>query len=146
MVRRWFHLVDQCSTLDVMATGEMLRRRSSHEPVHYILGEKEFWSHSFKVDSSVLIPRPCSELLVEAALEEINNNDDDSRTIRVLEMGVGSGCVLASLLRSIKEDLASKQRRRETTSEKRSEASSSPRVFGVGTDISDAALYVIRTI
>lgn len=52
---------------------DFVRRRSIGEPVAYILGEKDFFGHSFQVDSRVLIPRPETELLVEAAIVELSN-------------------------------------------------------------------------
>lgn len=77
-----------------------LIRRLNHEPVAYILGYKEFMSLKFKVDSSVLIPRPETELLVERILEcakEIHKEN-----IRILEIGTGSGCIALSLLHHLK--------------------------------------------
>jgi release factor glutamine methyltransferase len=68
----------------------LLRRRREHEPVAYILGEREFYGLSFKVDSRVLIPRPDTESLVEAALER-----SDARDLHgaLLDLCTGSGCV-----------------------------------------------------
>jgi release factor glutamine methyltransferase len=65
--------------------GEMVRRRVGREPVAYILGRKGFRNVELAVDSRVLIPRPETELLVEAALEL------DPRA--VLDVGTGSGAV-----------------------------------------------------
>ncbi|HOO45425.1 MAG TPA: peptide chain release factor N(5)-glutamine methyltransferase [Deltaproteobacteria bacterium] len=74
------------------AYRQFLKRRSYREPVAYILGEKEFYSRTFQVNSHVLIPRPESELLVEqaAALAPAQG--------RILEIGVGSGAVIISVL------------------------------------------------
>jgi release factor glutamine methyltransferase len=74
---------------------EVIRRRRAREPLPYILGEKEFWSLSFEVGSAVLIPRPESETVVEAALAQLPERD---RPLRVLDLGVGSGCLLLALL------------------------------------------------
>ncbi|HNT35983.1 MAG TPA: peptide chain release factor N(5)-glutamine methyltransferase, partial [bacterium] len=54
------------------AYREMVRRRGQGEPVAYLLGRKEFFSLDFEVDSSVLIPRPETEVLVQVALEVLN--------------------------------------------------------------------------
>ncbi len=67
----------------------LVRRRAAREPVALITGKKEFWSISFRIKPGVLIPRPETEILVEAVLQEIN----DSPAPRVLEIGAGSGAV-----------------------------------------------------
>jgi release factor glutamine methyltransferase len=72
-----------------------LKRRMAHEPVAYILGEREFWSLPFLVDSNVLIPRPETEILVEEALRRFPDRD---APLSVLDLGTGSGCLLLSFL------------------------------------------------
>jgi release factor glutamine methyltransferase len=74
---------------------ELLRRRLAREPMAYILREKEFWSLPFAVGPEVLIPRPESETLVEAALARI---PDRAAPLRILDLGTGSGCLLLALL------------------------------------------------
>lgn len=71
----------------------LIRRRTLREPVAYILGEKEFWSLTFKVTPEVLIPRPETESLVEAALGLYSHGRD----IHVLELGTGSGIITVAL-------------------------------------------------
>ena len=71
-----------------------LSRRVAREPLAYIFGEKEFWGLTFRVGQGVLIPRPDSETLVEAALKALPVD----RSLRVLDLGVGSGCLLLSVL------------------------------------------------
>jgi len=61
----------------------------------YILGEREFWGLPFKVTPAVLVPRPDSETLIEAALALM---PDGARAWRILDLGVGSGCLLLTLL------------------------------------------------
>ena len=51
-----------------------IERRSKNEPIAYIIGYKEFWKSKFKVDKSVLIPRPDTETLIEQVLKELNVN------------------------------------------------------------------------
>lgn len=74
---------------------ELVRRRAKREPVALIVGSKEFWSIPFRVASGVLIPRPDTEILVEAVLEEIRPVSNPL----VMEIGTGSGAVAVSILR-----------------------------------------------
>jgi release factor glutamine methyltransferase len=75
---------------------ELLDRRRQREPLAYILGEQEFWSRSFVVTPSVLIPRPETEFLLETALKCIRN-DPSFPEGAVLDLCCGSG-VIASIL------------------------------------------------
>jgi release factor glutamine methyltransferase len=74
---------------------ELVRRRGRREPVALITGRKEFWSLLFRAVPGVLIPRPDTEILVEAVLEEIRHNP----TPVVLEIGTGSGAIGVALAR-----------------------------------------------
>ena len=76
----------------------LLLRRAQNEPVAYILGRKEFWSLSFAVNPSVLIPRPETELLVEEALALIQSDPSLKNTI---ELGTGSGAIIISLAKTL---------------------------------------------
>src|SRR5262245_39743377 len=58
----------------------LVSRRASREPLHYIVGHREFWSLDFEVTPAVLIPRPETELLVEAALARIPATSAASRS------------------------------------------------------------------
>ncbi len=66
---------------------EKVRRRAEHEPVQYILGETEFWSLALQVGPEVLIPRPDTEVLVEEALQRLNNPGS------MIDVGTGSGAI-----------------------------------------------------
>jgi release factor glutamine methyltransferase len=77
----------------------VLIRRLHHEPVAYILGYKDFMALKFKVEPSVLIPRPETECLVERVLEFTRDNKNEP--LRILEMGTGSGCIGISLLHEL---------------------------------------------
>lgn len=72
----------------------LIVRRRTHEPVAYLLGQREFYGRPFRVDKRVLIPRPDTETLVEIALERTR---DRSLYARVLDLCTGSGCVAISL-------------------------------------------------
>ncbi|HEX7829653.1 MAG TPA: peptide chain release factor N(5)-glutamine methyltransferase [Thermoanaerobaculia bacterium] len=71
----------------------LLARRYNGEPLQYIRGTTEFYSRTFAVDDRVLIPRPETELLVEAALERAPKNG------RVIDIGTGSGCIAITIER-----------------------------------------------
>jgi len=75
---------------------EMVRRRARREPVAYITGEKEFWSLALKVTPAVLIPRPETECLVEAALAFLSE-DEGPHDRRILDLGTGSGAIILAL-------------------------------------------------
>lgn len=71
-------------------------RRVRREPMAYILGEREFWGLPFKVTPAVLVPRPDSETVIETALALL---PDRGRAWRFLDLGLGSGCLLLTLLK-----------------------------------------------
>jgi release factor glutamine methyltransferase len=76
---------------DEHALDALLERRYAGEPIQYIRGKTEFYSREFYVDDRVLIPRPETELLVEAAIERV------PRGARVIDVGTGSGCIAVTL-------------------------------------------------
>src|ERR1044071_358346 len=75
----------------------LISRRSQHEPVAYLLGSKNFYGLDFKIDRSVLIPRPETEMLVEHVLEGMGTG-----VTNILEIGTGSGCIAVTLARKEK--------------------------------------------
>jgi len=82
---------------EALARFEVLvARRAAREPMAYVLGEREFWSLPLSVGPGVLVPRPETETLVEAALEAF---PDRTVPLRILDLGTGSGCLLLALLR-----------------------------------------------
>lgn len=89
------HDADPLGDTRVSAFQSLLSRRLKGEPVAYILGQREFFGLNFAVTSDVLIPRPETETLVEAALERIPAD----RPWRILDLGTGSGAVAISLAR-----------------------------------------------
>ena len=72
-----------------------LNRRKLKEPIAYIIKKKEFWKNEFYLDKNVLIPRPETEHLVEETLKIIPK----FRKKKILEIGVGSGCLVISILK-----------------------------------------------
>jgi release factor glutamine methyltransferase len=95
----------------------LVARRVAREPLSHLLGVREFWSRPFRVTRDVLDPRPDSECLIEAALAEIG---DSGRALSLLDFGVGSGCLLLTLLAEL------------------------PAARGWGVDLSKAALVVAQ--
>src|SRR4030095_3072145 len=76
-----------------------VKRRAAGEPLQYILGNSEFYGLTFKVDPSVLIPRPEIELLVDKALELIAISRLENP--KILEIGTGSGCISVAIASKI---------------------------------------------
>jgi release factor glutamine methyltransferase len=97
---------------------DFVRRRLAREPVARIVGCKEFWSLSFRISSATLVPRPETETVIEAALAALTRYGERERPLRIADLGTGSGILLLSLLSEL------------------------PRAFGVGTDVSEAALEI----
>jgi release factor glutamine methyltransferase len=73
-------------------------RRAARVPVPYLIGEREFYGHMFRVTPAVLIPRPSSELLVELAIDWLKAHPDARR---VIDLGTGSGAVAISVAKAV---------------------------------------------
>jgi release factor glutamine methyltransferase len=82
----------------VFSWDEIIQRINNHEPIQYIIGEMEFYGCKFKVNSSVLIPRPETEELVDFVLKTSKNQAN----LHVLDIGTGSGCIAISLAKNLK--------------------------------------------
>ena len=102
------------------AIAALAHRRLAHEPVARILGSKEFWSLPLRIDAATLVPRPETETVVEAALAAIDARGSRSQALRIADLGTGSGALLLALLSEL------------------------PNAFGIGSDLSFAALRVAR--
>ncbi len=72
---------------------ELVKRRGRHEPVHYILGRREFWSLSLEVAQGALIPRPDTECLVEEALAYLKGREHAV----IADVGTGTGAIAIAL-------------------------------------------------
>ena len=107
--------VEQAEAIDALAA-----RRLKREPVARIFGHKEFWSLSLQIGPAVLVPRPETETVVEAALDAVARGAPPMTQLRILDIGIGSGALLLALL----SELAN--------------------AVGTATDISAAALDVAR--
>lgn len=73
----------------------IVKRINKGEPIQYIIGTQEFYGRSFKVDPSVLIPRPETELLISTVIDHLNMSIIDSP--KILDIGTGSGCIPITL-------------------------------------------------
>lgn len=93
----------------------LLERRRGRVPLQYLIGEQEFWGLTFRVTPAVLIPRPETEGVVEAAIARLSD-----RPARLADVGCGSGCIAVALAREL------------------------PQAQVYATDISPAALAVAR--
>lgn len=79
---------------DAARFAAMISRRATREPVAYITGVREFWSLPIAVEPGVLVPRPDSEVLIEAVIAR----REKSRALTILDLGCGSGALLCALL------------------------------------------------
>ncbi len=95
-------------------------RRLAGEPVARILGTREFWSLPLALNPHTLVPRPETETVVEAALAALDRDGARGHPLRLVDFGTGSGALLLALLSEL------------------------PAAWGIGTDISPAALVCAR--
>lgn len=83
---------------EIILYRELLKKRGSFVPLQYIIGNVEFYGLEFSVDSSVLIPRPETELLVDTIIEENKNTN-----LKILDIGTGSGIIAIALAKSLEQ-------------------------------------------
>jgi release factor glutamine methyltransferase len=105
---------------EVTRLDDYARRRIAGEPIARIIGIKEFWGLPLQLSAATLVPRPDTETVVEAALELLRAESMCDSPLRIADLGTGSGAILLALLSEL------------------------PNAFGVGTDISEAALRTAR--
>lgn len=105
---------------EVNAISALTARRLKREPVTRILGRREFWNLTLHVSPDVLVPRPETETVVEAALDFVAHKSLRQEKLRILDIGTGTGALLLALLQEL------------------------PNASGIGTDISEAAITVAR--
>ena len=88
------NLQTQINQKKLLDFKKLINRRKLNEPIAYILNSKEFWKYKFYVNYNVLIPRPETEMIVEESLKNINFD----KSIKLLDIGTGSGCIIISIL------------------------------------------------
>lgn len=98
--------------------SQLITRRANREPLSHLIGKREFWGMDFTVTADTLDPRPDSETLIEAVIEQFSNRKEP---LNILDLGTGTGCLLLSLLATY------------------------PHAKGVGVDVSASALEVAKT-
>ena len=76
----------------------LIKKRSNRKPIAYLINKKFFWKYEFLITEDILIPRPDTELLIELALKITRNKN----RINILDIGIGSGCILLSILKEKK--------------------------------------------
>jgi release factor glutamine methyltransferase len=103
---------------EINAVSALAARRLRREPVSRILGHREFWDLDLLVSPDVLVPRPETETIVEAALDAIALSGRRAEKLRLLDIGTGTGALLLALLQEL------------------------PNASGIGTDISAAAAAI----
>ena len=108
------------SAAEAAQIAEFACRRSAGEPVARILGHKEFWGLKLRLSPDTLVPRPDTETVVELALTMLRATPPSGARLRIADIGTGSGAILLALLHDL------------------------PEAFGIGTDISIAALRTAR--
>lgn len=105
---------------EIASIDRLAARRLAREPVARIIGMKEFWGLPLAVTAAVLVPRPESETVVEAALAALGSRAARMRALRIADLGTGSGALLLALLTEL------------------------PLAYGVGTDRDPHALATAR--
>ena len=88
----------QLKNKDYKVFRELIISRLKNKPIAYLIGKKSFWKYEFEINDKVLIPRPDTELIIEQVLDIYKNKHN----INFLEIGVGSGCIILSILKEKK--------------------------------------------
>ena len=111
-----FNPKEEISEKDLQSFNSLINHRLNGMPIAYIIGKKEFWKYEFNLSKDVLIPRPDTEIVVDQILKFTKNK---SKLI-ILDIGVGSGCILLSILKERKN------------------------FFGIGIDVSKKSIEVSK--
>ena len=77
---------------------KLVHERATRKPIAYLLKKKSFWNSEFYVNKNTLIPRPDTEIILEQVLKFTKNKN----YLNILDIGVGSGCILLSVLKERK--------------------------------------------
>ena len=80
-----------------------VRELENHRPLQYVTGKTWFMDHEFIVNEHVLIPRPETEQMVQAMIEDIRKLGKQQEPLKILDIGTGSGCIAISLSMAFEE-------------------------------------------
>ena len=92
------NLYKEIKKRDLDYFDNLIQERAKSKPIAQIIKKKEFWKYEFIVNNNVLIPRPDTEILIEQALKLVKNKN----RLQILDIGIGSGCILMSILKEKK--------------------------------------------
>jgi release factor glutamine methyltransferase len=96
-----FNLNKSLSHKEISLYKNLISERATGKPIAHLTGKKFFWKYEFNVNKNVLIPRPDTEIMVEEILKITKNKSK----LSILDVGVGSGCILLSILKENKRFL-----------------------------------------
>ena len=86
---------DQIEEKNFLKFKYLINRRINGEPIAYLINKKDFWKSTFYVNKNVLIPRPDTEILIEEILQTYSK----AKSLFILDIGTGSGCIILTLLK-----------------------------------------------
>ena len=92
------NLHKQIKKRDLHYFDNLIQERAKSKPIAQIIKKKDFWKYEFIVNNNVLIPRPDTEILIEQTLKLVKNKN----RLQILDIGIGSGCILMSILKEKK--------------------------------------------
>ena len=93
----YINFENEVSASDLNTLKGYIKRRLKNEPSQYILGRSNFYGRNFYVDNNVLIPRPETEILINACIEFLSMKDNPE----IIDIGTGSGCIGITLAKEI---------------------------------------------
>ena len=111
-----FNSEEKISKKNLNNFNSLINQRGNGKPVAYLIEKKDFWKYEFVVNQDVLIPRPDTEILIEKVLKLTKNKNK----LNLLDIGIGSGCILLSILKEKKN------------------------FYGTGVDISNKSLNICK--
>ena len=92
------NLGDEIKIEDYNFFIDLINQRLNKKPIAYLIGRKSFWKYDFKVTNDVLIPRPDTEVIIDQVIKLTKNKSK----LNVLDIGVGSGCIILTILKEKK--------------------------------------------
>lgn len=100
-IRLYAHADRPASPEELSTLRSLVKRALALEPVQYLVGEWWFYGMPLHVDRRVLIPRPCTETLVQYVLDTLKRDGRTNEPLRIADIATGSGCIACALLKSL---------------------------------------------